>query len=178
MPEPKAIPRKKTIWATALLSISLLGMPVVHAKATPESIQPQKIEHGNDSKATHRQHKHPFHGGQVVLDTAALLSVEPGTIFEQLKQGKTLLQIVQTSKGWSEAEYVQKLTIAVTSKIDKAVTDGKFTKEQAEQIKASLPNRIKATINRSWHNHGTPSDKGVHFNHNQINMKQDEQTSE
>lgn len=102
------------------------------------------------------QHKPPHHhkghvrGGHIVKDTAELLGTEPKVLVEELKQGKSLLQVVQARKGWSEAEYVQKLTVIVTKNIDEAAAEGRLSKEKAEIMKTELPVKLKKIVNRTW----------------------------
>lgn len=95
-------------------------------------------------------HEGHFRGGHIVIDTAELLNTEPKMLVEELKQGKSLLQVVQARKGWSEAEYVQKLIVVVTKHIDKAAAEGKFSKEKAETMKTELPLKLKKVVNRTW----------------------------
>lgn len=98
----------------------------------------------------HHHHKGHFRGGHIVKDTAELLNTEPKVLVEELKQGKSLLQVVQARKGWSEAEYVQKLTVVVTKHIDKAIAEGRLSKENAETMKIELPIKLKKIVNRTW----------------------------
>lgn len=115
-------------------------------KATLETL-PQ------DTKEPHKPpHPHKGHvrGGHIVKDTADLLGTEPRMLVEELKQGKSLLQVVQARKGWSEAEYVQKLTVIVTKHIDEAAAEGRLSKEKAEIMKTELPVKLKKIVNRTW----------------------------
>ncbi|WP_460319144.1 hypothetical protein [Paenibacillus sp. YSY-4.3] len=105
-----------------------------------------------EQQKPHHHHKGHFRGGHIVKDTAELLGVEPKVLIEDLKQGKSLLQVVQARKGWSEAEYVQKLTVVVTGHIDKAAADGRLSKEKAETMKMELPVKLKKIVNRTWKN--------------------------
>lgn len=110
--------------------------------------------------------------GPIVKDTAELIGLPPEEVMSQLKQGKTLAQIVQNTKGWTEEQYLSRLTAKATSKIDQIVTQGLLDKQKAEQIKASLPHKLKRAIHRNWKEQfpkrpGHPVNN--HYHHNQVN---------
>ncbi len=140
---------------------------------TPE--QPGQITTQPESKDPHAQHPHPpfghFHGGHIVKDTANLLGIEPKLVVDQLKQGKSLLQVVQTSKGWSEEEYLKKLNETAVRNIDKAVSEGKIDAEKASKMKEILPEKLKKMIHRTWKNNssGHPT---MDYQNNQIHWVQ------
>lgn len=93
--------------------------------------------------------------GSLVKDTATLLGVEQSQITDALKEGQTLLQIAE-AKGLSEADYVQKLTDAKTASIDAQVTAGTLTREQADQLKSGLSERLKKQIAEQGAGHQGP----------------------
>ncbi|WP_223066717.1 hypothetical protein [Paenibacillus caui] len=114
-------------------------------------------------KPSHDGHfkRHPrghFFGGHAVKTTAELIGMDKEDLITQLRAGRTLLQIVQEKKGWSESEYIAKLTDAASKKIDTAVQNGKLDAEHASRIKASLPLRLKEAIHRNWANHSEKPD--------------------
>ncbi len=81
----------------------------------------------------HKHHPHGhFRGGHIVKDTAEMLGMEPKALVDQLKQGKTLLQVVQAEKGWSEEEYLKKLTDSANKNIDKALAEGKSGQNEVQ----------------------------------------------
>lgn len=137
---------------------------------TPERVQ--QLTETTEPGETHEKHAHPpfrhFRGGHIVKDTAELLGMEPKSVFEQLKQGKTLLQVVQNAKGWSEGEYIKKLTETASVNIDKAVAEGKIDSEKAAKIKAALPDKLKVIIHRTWKQE-KPGHPAMDQPHNQIN---------
>lgn len=94
-----------------------------------------------------------FRGGHIVKDTADLLGMDPKALLVQLHQGKTLLQIAQDRKGWSEAEYIQKLTVTIYRNIDKAIAAGKLDQIKAKKIKTGLPDKLSRVIKRPWKQH-------------------------
>ncbi|RCX21390.1 hypothetical protein DFP94_102138 [Fontibacillus phaseoli] len=152
-----------------VLILTLVPAAVGHVYAdTPHAVQKTATP---ESKNPHPRHPHPpfrhLHGGHIVKDTADLLGMEPKDIMEQLKQGKTLLQIAQVRKGWSEEEYLKKLTDTASRNIDKAVAENKIDAEKASRLKAILPEKFKRVIHRTWKdNHsGHPA---LDYQNNQI----------
>ncbi|WP_033404100.1 hypothetical protein [Paenibacillus fonticola] len=132
--------------------------------AAAANVQPQEVK--EEGKHPHHRHRH-FRGGHIVTDTAELLGIEPKTLVEELKQGKSLLQVVQARKGWNEAEYVQKLTVMANRHIDKAIDEGKLSKEKAGEIKTKLPAKLKKVVNRTW-NSPAKENPVTEFRHNTI----------
>lgn len=129
-----------------LLSISL---PSVSAAAPEGAAEQSKTLTGVD----HGPHAHRHgrcHSGPIMRDAAKLLGLEPKILVQQLKQGKTLLQIAHSSKGWSEAELVKKLTESATLRIDQALAEGRINQEKANRIKAELPDKLKRAVHRNW----------------------------
>lgn len=88
--------------------------------------------------------------GPIVKDTAELIGLTPEAVMAQLHQGKSLVQIVKNTKGWSEEQYLAMLTVKATTKIDQIVSQGLLDKQKAEQIKAALPHKLKKAIHRNW----------------------------
>lgn len=85
-------------------------------------------------------------GFNVFQQIATVLGVEQSVIQDELKQGKTLVQIAQDKAGLSEDAFLQKLVAAETANIDAAVTSGKLTQEQADKQKTNLSDRLKKMI--------------------------------
>lgn len=151
-----------------MLALAPAATGSVFAK-TPEGVQ--KMTETTEPGQSHENRNHPplrhFRGGHIVKDTADLLGMEPKSIVEQLKKGKTLLQVVQDAKGWSEGEYIKKLTETASANIDKAVSEGKIDSEKAAKIKASLPDKLKVIIHRTWKQE-KPGHPAMDQPHNQI----------
>lgn len=133
--------------------------PAGQTQETPSPAQ-------NESKF-HHHHGH-LRGGHIVKETAEMLGMEPKALVEQLKQGKTLLEVVQTQKGWSEDDYLKKLTETANRNIDQAVAEGKLEREKADSIKAQLPEKLKKTINRSWKNRMPGGHPAADYQNNQV----------
>ncbi|MDU4695246.1 MAG: hypothetical protein E6Y08_05485 [Paenibacillus sp.] len=158
----------KLTLALLLAAGSAATAGIAYAETSAPAEQPQQVSpNPSQAEKKHAPHGH-FRGGHIVKDTAELLGMEPKSLVEQLKQGKTLLQIVQAEKGWSEEEYLKKLTEAANRNIDKALAEGKIDQEKANKIKSKLPEKLKKVINRSWKDR-EPGHPTADYQNNQIN---------
>ncbi|MDD9266937.1 hypothetical protein ACFPES_07805 [Paenibacillus sp. GCM10023248] len=80
------------------------------------------------------------------MDFAAILGIDPTVLKEEIKQGKTIVQIAQEKANLTEEALLAKLTEAETKKIDVALSSGKIKQEQADKMKAGLADRLKKVI--------------------------------
>ncbi|MGG6311289.1 hypothetical protein [Paenibacillus macerans] len=159
----------KLTLAILLAASSAATAGTVHAETGAPAGKTQQESPSPSQTETKQRHPHGhFRGAHIVKDTAELLGVEPKTLLEQLKQGKTLLQIVQAQKGWSEEEYLKKLTESANRNIDKALAEGRIDQDKAAKIKAKLPDKLKKVINRSWKDR-QPGQPTVDYQNNQVN---------
>lgn len=78
-------------------------------------------------------------------EAATVLNVLPITIIDEMKKGKTVVQIAK-EKGLSEAEFTKKLTDLETKMVNEAVKSGTITQEHADAIKAGRSERLKKSI--------------------------------
>lgn len=141
-----------SVLGMALLGIPLASLPVAASslKVEAPSVQnPNNAPPAPEGQVKRHHHKHHF-GGFAIKTTADLIGVDKKELVGQLKTGRTLLQIVQEKKGWSEDEYLNKLTDASSQKIDAAVQKGKIDAERATKLKAALPAKLRDVINRNW----------------------------
>ncbi|KGE16757.1 hypothetical protein [Paenibacillus wynnii] len=106
----------------------------------PESSQRHMHHHGKDGKVRAGRHF-------IIEETSRLLEIEPSSLIENLKAGKTLSQLALEKKGWTEDQYVQKLVESAGRNMDKAVTDGRITDLEAQKLKEQLPTILKLKIN-------------------------------
>lgn len=158
----------KLTLALLLAAGSAASAGTAYADTSAPADQPQQVSpNPSQTETKHPPHGH-FRGGHIVKDTAELLGIEPKALVEQLKQGKTLLQIVQAEKGWSEEEYLKKLTESANRNIDKALAEGKIDRTKADKIKAKLPYKLKKVIHRSWKDR-EPGHPTADYQNNQIN---------
>lgn len=139
----KKLKRSMLVVLGATLMLISLSSLSSHAHATPSTEHPKQH--------FHKHHKRrPADAGFLIKDTAAILGIQPQALISQLKQGKSLLQIAQSSKGMSEEEYLQKLTTLAHEHLNQAVATKKITNEHAEELKAKLPNVLKKAIHHQW----------------------------
>ncbi|MBP1965876.1 hypothetical protein [Paenibacillus aceris] len=80
------------------------------------------------------------------FDFAAVLGIDPSVLKEEIKQGKTLVQIAQDKANLTEDALLAKLTETETKKIDDALAAGKIKQEQADKMKAGLADRLKKIV--------------------------------
>lgn len=142
-----------------LIAFMLMSMISLSSLVFPAYANPQHPIHPK-----HHSH-HKLHGGGfIVKDTAAMIGIQPQALIAELKQGKTLLQIVQ-SKGITEQQYIHRLTTLAHEHLNQAVLNKSMTHEQAEQLKAKLPNVLSRAIHHKWQ-HAVPKPQ---FSNNQPN---------
>lgn len=78
----------------------------------------------------------------IVNEAANVLHVLPITIIDEMKKGKTLVQIAK-DKGLTEKEFTQKLTDFETKTVNAAVKVGTITKKHADAINSGRSDRLK-----------------------------------
>lgn len=78
---------------------------------------------------------------------ATLLGITEKQLEDEIDTGASLLSIA-VAHGVTQDALVAFLTTEATAKIDAGVTAGKITQTQADEMKAALPARIDAFINR------------------------------
>ncbi|WP_238649852.1 hypothetical protein [Paenibacillus piscarius] len=145
--------RTITVWAAAIM---LAAAPV---SAWAE--QPPRATPGAPRDSVHAgpEHGHPHHhhgernfraGAHfIVNETAGLLGMDRSELIRSLASGKTLAGLAKEKKGWSEEQYVQKLSEAASLKLDEFVREGKLKPEDAAKLKPGLPVLIKRSLNRT-----------------------------
>lgn len=126
--------------AFMLMSMSMAGLSSLIPTTFANPQHPNHPKHHSHLK---------LHGGFIVKDTAAMIGMQPQALVAQLKQGKTLLQIVQ-SKGITEQQYIHRLTTLAHGHLNQAVVNKSITHEQAEQLKAKLPSVLNRAIHHKW----------------------------
>jgi hypothetical protein len=78
----------------------------------------------------------------IVSEAANVLNVLPMDIINEMKKGKTLVQIAK-DKGLSEPEFTQKLKDFDAKTVNAAVKEGTITKEHATAINEGRADRIQ-----------------------------------
>jgi ribosomal protein S20 len=83
-------------------------------------------------------------GGQFKV-VASFLGVDQQQLMTQLKGGSSLADIA-SAQGKTEQSLIDQLVSASSQPIDQEVSSGKITQDQADQMKAKLPDRIKQMV--------------------------------
>jgi len=92
-----------------------------------------------------------FAGGAEMDAAAAKLGMTTQDLMTELRSGKTLADVAK-EKNVSADDLKAAIITAVTAQIDQAVTDGKLTQTQADQLKSKLDSQID--LNKSLPNGG------------------------
>ncbi|MFL5953350.1 MAG: hypothetical protein ACJ76I_04485 [Gaiellaceae bacterium] len=87
------------------------------------------------------------HGGDDLAAAATYLGVAPDALVTQLQAGKTLAQVADATNGKSTAGLVDALVAHETTEVDGALSAGRITKAQRDQIVAGLKERFTAFVN-------------------------------
>jgi uncharacterized protein YidB (DUF937 family) len=89
-----------------------------------------------------------FQAGMQTAELADLLGLTAEEIHDQRLAGASLVEIA-AAQGVSEAELVAALTDGITEKMAQAVTDGKLTQEEADEIIAKHLARTTEMVNNT-----------------------------
>ncbi|WAM34267.1 hypothetical protein [Caldicellulosiruptor morganii] len=92
-------------------------------------------------KASGRGFGKGFFGLDMMNDIANVLGMTKDQLLSELQSGKTLQDILK-AKNISEQDFKNRLIALENSQIDKLVTDGKITKDQATLMKEAIKNKI------------------------------------
>lgn len=145
----------------ALSPAAAFGEQLPKGTATPPPASPHAgREHTGREHPPHRSGDRNLRAGGhfIISETAELLGMGREELIASLKSGKTLTGLAQEKKGWSEDQYVQKLSDAASLKLDGFVKEGKLTQEDAAKLKPGLPTLIKRSLSRVAQLHqGKPS---------------------
>jgi polyhydroxyalkanoate synthesis regulator phasin len=86
--------------------------------------------------------------GDIYTAARDYLGLSQADLLKALREGKTLGEIAPTIAGKNKVDLVAKITAAANAKIDKAVTDGKLTADQATALKAQVGAAVTALVDR------------------------------
>ena len=99
-------------------------------------------------------HKRPGKslGGKAMLrglheQLPTILGLDAASLKAEVSSGKSLAQIAQ-ARGISKTDLLAKLQAIAAQNLDQAVKDGKLTPEEAANIKAKLPGRLGAMVDK------------------------------
>lgn len=155
--------KKLRVTLVILITISGLGSLTQMASAEGFRLSYAYIKSGSQhvlSNLHPRKHHEHFFNGFAMMSTAELIGVRPDILVKELATGKTLLDVVRIRKNWSEGEFLSKLETLSSSKLSKAVQDGKLTNQQADRVRASLKSKLKRAIHHRWDQDRTPPRSG------------------
>jgi hypothetical protein len=93
--------------------------------------------------------KRPPLGRQDLPRVAALLGIDVATLRADLGSGQTLAQVA-TGKGISPNTLASQLTSALEGAINTRVSAHHLAQDKANTMKAGLPARVTAFLNRTW----------------------------
>jgi spermidine/putrescine-binding protein len=126
-------------------ALSAAAIPAFAASTGNTANSGQVSGHEQHSKSHHK----PFHKQQGVMlkEIASLIGVDVNTLRDGLKSGQSIMEIAQ-SKGnkIAEADLIQKLQDNLKSRLDKAVANGKLTKDKEDQILAKSKDRLQKLV--------------------------------
>lgn len=94
----------------------------------------------------HRAFGFALHGFRDLDAAASYLGVEEDALRERLRDGDTLAEVAK-EKGKSVDGLVNAIVAATTKRLDEAVTAGRVTKAQRDEIVAGLKARTTAIVN-------------------------------
>ncbi|MNO28458.1 hypothetical protein D3C76_183510 [compost metagenome] len=146
---------KKLAAITAVLFLSLSPALAPAQSASAEYV----TSTAPDSGPSENGHKiHPGKDGKVragghfiIFETAKLLEMDRTELINSLKAGKTLPEVAHEKKGWTEDQYIQKLSESASKRLDQAITEGRLTKDEAQKLKDGLPSMLKKKIGKMGH---------------------------
>lgn len=106
----------------------------------------------------------PGRGGDELAAAATYLGTTQPALLTQLQSGKTLAQIADATSGKSAAGLIAALVAAEKAELDAAVTAGRITQAQEDQIVPTLEARFTELVNNTRPDHG-PGGPGFGHGH-------------
>ncbi|MNC14450.1 hypothetical protein D3C75_622280 [compost metagenome] len=139
--------------AALLLCLAPAAAFAENAAGSPPSAAPDSAVHAE------KERHHPHHPGMergfraggghfIINETSKLLEIDRPELIRSLKSGKTLYALAKEKKGWTEDQYIQKLSEAAGTKLEASIKDGQLTQDEANKLKAGLPAMLKLSISR------------------------------
>jgi hypothetical protein len=103
-------------------------------------------------------------GGDELAAAATYLGIPQADLVTSLQSGKTLAQVAGATAGKTVAGLIDALVAAEKSELAAAVTSGRITQAQADQVAAGLTARVTAEVNGTRPARG-PGGPGGHGHH-------------
>lgn len=146
---------KKIVSIATLLTFSLTPAIAPSGSILAKNVAPTAPNH-HPSEKGHRpppgkDNRYRAGGHFIIFETAKLLEMDRMELVNSLKAGKTLSELALEKKGWTEEQYIQKLSEAASQRLDHAISEGSLTKEEAQKIKAGLPAMLKQKLGKMEH---------------------------
>ncbi len=146
---------------TAFAAALLLCFAPVAAFAENAAGSTPTAAPGSEVRAE-QEHRHPHPpgfdkdfragGGHFIInETSKLLEIDRHELVRSLRSGTTLYALAKEKKGWTEEQYIQKLSEAAVMKLETCIKDGRLTQSEADKLKAGLPALLKLGISRMDH---------------------------
>ena len=134
--------------------------PEVTAPATLEEVLAELVTEGviNEDQsaqiasALHERmgafqgHRGGFDRGAHLETVAEEIGIDVTALRDALRSGQTIAEVAVTNGSSAEA-VTKALVTEMNTNLDQAVTDGKLTTEQADDIRADAPARIESMVN-------------------------------
>ena len=155
------ISRNAKLGALGLLAITIVGagtgfaVTKLHSGSASAATQPSVLRtgvtrdrggFGFGAPPGGFDHRGPgFDGG--LSAAATYLGLSTTDLAAKLRGGQTLAQVAGATAGKSVSGLVAALTAAQQSRLEAAVKAGRITQTEADSIRASLTDRIKALVN-------------------------------
>jgi polyhydroxyalkanoate synthesis regulator phasin len=97
-------------------------------------------------------HHGGFDRGARLETVAKEIGIDSTTLRDALKGGQTIAEVADANGSSAEA-VIGALVAEMNTNLDQAVTDGKLTTEQADEIRADALDRITAMVNGEFEGH-------------------------
>lgn len=141
-----------TLAAAVMLTLAPAGAFAANPSTSTPTAAPESVHAAKEHMHPHNRDKTYRAGGHFIInETAKLLEMDRSALVDSLKSGTTLYALAREKKGWSEEQYIQKLSEAASRKLDESIKDGKLTKDEAAKLKAGLPAMIKLSLSHTAH---------------------------
>ena len=86
--------------------------------------------------------------GDAISAARDYLGVTSADLATSLRSGKSLGEVADTTSGKTRTGLIASLAASANTKIDKAVTDGKLTADQATSLKATVQSAVTTLVDR------------------------------
>lgn len=123
------------------LSIGIVLSVSSLASAHVQEMNTNQVSYETEKKG-HNGHKFDYVNNEELL---SLLNIDKQTLKKELEAGKSIADIAN-EKGVTKQKVIDLLVKQSSDRVDAVVKDGKISKDQADQIKAKLPEFIKLRI--------------------------------